>query len=58
MFGLDFYKIESLNGNSSLTDSFDFFRTSNLSSYATLNPNVVGANPDDAFSTVPYEKGF
>lgn len=26
--------------------------------YTKLVPNLVGKDPDDAFSTVPYEKGF
>ena len=28
-----------------------------VSSYTKLVPDMVGIDPDDAFSTVPYEKG-
>lgn len=28
------------------------------STYSSLYPVYNGANPDDAFSQVPYEKGF
>lgn len=27
-------------------------------SFSSLTPNAGNANPDDAFSEVPYEKGF
>jgi leukotriene-A4 hydrolase len=27
-------------------------------SYSSLTPNVANDNPDNAFSTVPYEKGY
>lgn len=26
--------------------------------YSSLNPKSGKANPDDAFSTIPYEKGY
>lgn len=26
--------------------------------YTSLNPNCGAANPEDAFSRVPYEKGY
>jgi len=27
-------------------------------SYSSLRPQMNGASPDDAFSTIPYDKGF
>ena len=28
------------------------------SSFTCLNPDIYGVDPDDGFTTVPYEKGF
>jgi leukotriene-A4 hydrolase len=27
-------------------------------SFSSIFPDVIGRNPDDAFSELPYEKGF
>lgn len=29
-----------------------------VSTYTSLHPDTEGHNPDDAFSSVPYDKGF
>ena len=29
-----------------------------FTSYSSLHPKLAGDNPDDSFSTVPYEKGY
>lgn len=54
--GLDFAKREAQLGNVSLWDDMLNFGLNN--SYSALYPVMNGANPDDSFSTVPYEKGF
>jgi len=54
--GIDFYNVESLNGNDTLMDDFNNFGIT--SNYTSLHPSVLYVNPDDSFSTVPYEKGF
>lgn len=56
VYGKDFMKLDAMVGNNSLVEEMnDFGMTSNFSS---LFPLVEGRNPDDAFSDVPYEKGF
>lgn len=56
LFGPDYYKTDSINGNDSMwTDMLNFGLQNNFSS---LFPLVQGQNPDNAFSTIPYEKGF
>lgn len=52
----DFAMVEALLGNTSLFESMDSVGMD--SSYSSLNPKFNGANPDDAFSEVCYEKGF
>ena len=54
--GENFKKVSSFVGNNSMvTDmrNFGFNHT-----YSSLSPNVHNDNPDNAFSTVPYEKGY
>lgn len=48
--------MDSIIGNSSFLGDVNYFgKTSNFSS---LFPLTAHRNPDDAFSTVPYDKGF
>lgn len=54
--GETFYKVASLVGNSSMVASMADYGFDH--SYSSLTPHCNGANPDDAFSEVPYEKGF
>jgi len=56
LHGEDFAKVEMLLGNSSMfTDMKNYGLTNPFSS---LHPTLKGASPDDAFSTIPYDKGF
>jgi len=50
------YKVAATVGNSSMVTSMNNYGMSNA--FSSLTPNAGTANPDDAFSTVPYEKGF
>lgn len=54
--GEENYKIASIVGNISLVEDFKAYGYDN--SFSSLHPNLTVSNPDDAFSTVPYEKGF
>lgn len=54
--GYNFYAISSLVGNISLMANFKTFGFND--SFSSLHPDLTGRNPDDAFSTVPYEKGY
>jgi leukotriene-A4 hydrolase len=54
--GVDFSKVASFLGNISMVDSMEDYGMD--SNYSSLFP-IVGDNlPDDAFSEIPYEKGF
>lgn len=54
--GEEFAKVEALLGNSSMyTDMVNYGLTNVFSS---LHPTLKGHSPDDAFSTIPYDKGF
>jgi len=54
--GEEFAKVEALLGR---TDMMNDMRTFGFSSsYSSLTPQLNGHDPDDAFSDVPYEKGF
>jgi len=56
LHGKDFAKVEALLGNSSMyTDMINYGLKNPFSS---LHPTLKGASPDDAFSTIPYDKGF
>ena len=54
--GEEFAKIEALVNNKYL--EYDIKTAGESSNYTSLSPKLFGVNPDDAFSTVPYEKGF
>jgi len=56
LHGKDFAKVEALLGNSSLVTDMNNYGLDN--SYSTLHPVLEGDSPDNAFSEVPYEKGF
>lgn len=51
-----FVKIDARNGNSSMYQAMVGYGLDNK--YSSLNPKSGKANPDDAFSTIPYEKGY
>lgn len=56
LFGDDFFRIESINGNQSVNDAYAGF--AKKQEFTKLNPDTSTENPDDSFSTVPYEKGY
>ena len=54
--GLDFAKINAQNGNSSMYEAMLGYGLNNT--FSSLTPRAGDKNPDDAFSTIPYEKGY
>jgi leukotriene-A4 hydrolase len=54
--GDDFRKIEAQLGNNSLDSAMATIGLNN--SWSSINPVLMGENPDESFSEVPYEKGF
>eukprot|EP01132_Coremiostelium_polycephalum_P009147 gene9147-11213_t len=50
------FEFEALNGLKHLHDDIKLFGQDNP--LTALRPNLDGIDPDDAFSSVPYEKGF
>jgi len=50
------FDFEALGGVKHLQDDIDHFGAANP--LTALRPNLDGIDPDDAFSSVPYEKGF
>ena len=56
--GEEIRKLQSLNGLSDLNEDIDQLIRNNLEKYTALLPNIGKDNPDNAFSTVPYEKGY
>ena len=56
IFGEDMENLEAMVGNSELENDIDMFGEDH--NYTQLMPNYEGVNPDDGFSSVPYEKGY
>lgn len=56
LHGADFAKVEALLGNSTLWADMNTYGLE--STYSSIHPILEGDSPDNAFSTVPYEKGF
>ena len=56
LFGDSYVKIEARNGNNSMYSAMLNFGLDN--SFSSLNPWAGTKNPDDAFSSIPYEKGY
>ena len=56
LFGGDYYKTDAVNGNDSMYIDMDNFGLND--SFSSIFPDTYYRNPDDAFSEVPYEKGF
>lgn len=48
--------MDSIVGNSTFIDDITYFGDDN--SFSSLFPLTAHRNPDDSFSTVPYEKGY
>ncbi|KAL4509917.1 hypothetical protein ABPG72_010110 [Tetrahymena utriculariae] len=56
MFGKDYAVVDAIVGNDTMVDDMNNFGMQ--SNYTSLNPMIKGTNPDDAFSNIPYEKGY
>ena len=56
IFGINHMKVTAKLENQSMY--FDMLDYGLNNSYSSLYPIFNGNNPDDAFSTIPYEKGF
>ena len=56
LHGKDFAKVSALLGNTSMYEDMLAFGLNHP--WSSLHPTLKGDNPDDSFSTVPYEKGF
>ena len=53
---IDLAKLDSMVMYNTLVD--DIKRFGESKSFSSLRPNLIGRHADDAFSEVPYEKGF
>ena len=56
LFGKPYRDFSAIIGWKALTDSIKSFGEDN--EFTKLKPQVKGVDPDDAFSSVPYEKGY
>ena len=56
IFGEDMENLEAMIRNYELENDVEMLGEDN--NYTQLMPNYEGVDPDDCFSTVPYEKGF
>ena len=55
-FDSDLAKLDALVMYSTMSDEIKLFGESK--SFSSLRPNLLGRNADDAYSQIPYEKGF
>jgi leukotriene-A4 hydrolase len=58
MHGESCRQIHGFNGWIDLQSEVETLTRAGNVAFTKLVPNLTGVNPDDAFSTVPYEKGF
>ncbi|KAM9983373.1 hypothetical protein ACTFIY_000090 [Dictyostelium cf. discoideum] len=58
LYGEEMFDFEAMNGLKHLHDDVDLFTHRHQEELTALIPNLNGIDPDDAFSSVPYEKGF
>ena len=56
LLGEDMSKLESIVGNNSLISAIKMYGED--SHFTSLSPDFSGIDPDDGFSTIPYEKGY
>ena len=56
LLGEEMSKLESIVGNNSLISAIKMYGED--SHFTSLSPDFSGIDPDDGFSTVPYEKGY
>eukprot|EP00835_Amoeboradix_gromovi_P000178 NODE_6_length_48303_cov_0.387022.p10 type:complete len:340 gc:universal NODE_6_length_48303_cov_0.387022:22699-21680(-) len=58
LHGEDVRQFAALQGDHDMKESINRYTESNELEYTKLCPKLSGIDPDDAFSSVPYEKGF
>ncbi|EGC29991.1 leukotriene A4 hydrolase [Dictyostelium purpureum] len=58
LYGEEMFDFEAMNGLKHLHDDVEQFKKIDQEPLTALKPNLDGIDPDDAFSSVPYEKGF
>jgi leukotriene-A4 hydrolase len=51
-------EFDALSGSHALSEAVGKFMARGEGAFTQLVPNLDGVDPDDAFSSVPYEKGF
>lgn len=56
--GDDYFEFDALAGWTHLAESIALYERRGEMAYTALIPDLTGVDPDDAFSSVPYEKGF
>ena len=56
LYGKDIKNLMASVGYAGLLEDINKFGKTN--SYTSLNPDIGNSNPDESFSTVPYEKGY
>jgi leukotriene-A4 hydrolase len=56
LYGTDYMCLQAINGRNDLADSMRNFGGG--SAFTKLKTNLQGIDPDDVFSSVPYEKGY
>ena len=56
LLGEDMSNLESIVGNNSLISAIKMYGED--SHFTSLSPDFSGIDPDDGFSTIPYEKGY
>ena len=56
LLGEEMSKLESIVGNNSLISAIKMYGED--SHFTSLSPDFSGIDPDDGFSTIPYEKGY
>ena len=56
LLGEEMSQLESIVGNNSLISAIKMYGED--SHFTSLSPDFSGIDPDDGFSTIPYEKGY
>ncbi|RYY30891.1 hypothetical protein EON62_06640, partial [archaeon] len=51
-------EFDSFSGEGDLEDSVNMFLARGQDEFTKLVPDLTGIDPDDSFSSVPYEKGY
>jgi leukotriene A-4 hydrolase/aminopeptidase len=56
LYGTELANLQAVNGRNDLLEAFKNFKTT--PEFTKLKNDLEGVDPDEVFSTVPYEKGF